>query len=75
MAEPTRKRIGSCPRCASASLSWVDWLSESFERWYCACGATGRALESGCEEVPLPASLRRSAPPQSSGPISWEGQP
>jgi hypothetical protein len=50
----------ACPCCGAATFAWTAWLIEDFERWYCACGATGRRIRgagSRLEEVPLPASL------------------
>lgn len=58
-----------CPSCGSARLTHIVNFAENFERWTCSCGATGRPAASPgspLEEVPLPASVRRSAPPTSS---------
>lgn len=68
----------ACPRCASTSLTWTNWLVESFPRWYCACGATGRpspCSESQLVEVPPPALVRRSGLPQSTDSHSAGEQP
>lgn len=53
----------SCPKCAGTKFTQVAWLDEDFVRSTCACGATGRVRGSILEEVPLPASARRSVPP------------
>lgn len=58
----------TCPSCAGTSLTHVAWLEESFVRWYCDCGATGRPALSGeadLVEVALPTPHRR-APGQAS---------
>lgn len=55
----------ACPRCGESRLIRATSLGEDFERWSCACGATGRSTSQGLEEVPLPVLPRRSELPQS----------
>lgn len=67
-----------CPRCSATSLTSISWAVEDFVRLYCACGATGRLSrdgESAFEEVPLPASMRKSEPEQSSDQLASVASP